>query len=199
MTHDLVVLFEHPEWQKPLFAALESRGVRFGKYDLKQGAFDPASCPTSPSTSIRPAPVRMYAATPEPCLRSGAHALARTWRRTGIERYSRFLARAERVRTGGAHASSGDCTSASLAFNDVDTALARWGDRWPASSNRNRAGAEPACISSSPPRNSSVFSAIAGPLVPDNLLLLQEYFPVDPSEVSCGWSSSAVSCCTPCE
>ena len=26
--YDLAVLFEHPEWQKPLFAALERRGIR---------------------------------------------------------------------------------------------------------------------------------------------------------------------------
>ena len=33
---DLVVLFEHPEWQKPLFAALERRGVAYGAFDLKR-------------------------------------------------------------------------------------------------------------------------------------------------------------------
>src|SRR6185437_16730734 len=48
MTPDLVVLFEHPEWQKPLFAALERRGVRFAKYDLKQASFDPAALPDTP-------------------------------------------------------------------------------------------------------------------------------------------------------
>jgi hypothetical protein len=48
MRHDLVVLFEHPEWQKPLFSALERRGVRFGRFDLKQGAFDPDSLPEAP-------------------------------------------------------------------------------------------------------------------------------------------------------
>src|ERR687896_56625 len=34
---DLVVLFEHPEWQKPLFAALERRGIAFEPFCLKQG------------------------------------------------------------------------------------------------------------------------------------------------------------------
>src|SRR5882757_10414144 len=48
MSHDLVVLFEHPEWQKPLFSALERRGVRFGRFDLKHGAFDPDSVPDAP-------------------------------------------------------------------------------------------------------------------------------------------------------
>ena len=33
---DLVVLFEHPEWQKPLWAALDRRGVRYAAFDLKQ-------------------------------------------------------------------------------------------------------------------------------------------------------------------
>ena len=61
MVHDIVVLFEHPEWQKPLFAALERRGVNFAPYDLKQGAFDPEDVPAarlyfnqaSPSAYVR--------------------------------------------------------------------------------------------------------------------------------------------------
>ncbi len=36
---DLVVLHEHPEWQKPLFTALDARGVRYSAYDLKAAAF----------------------------------------------------------------------------------------------------------------------------------------------------------------
>src|SRR5882672_6398432 len=48
MDYDLVVLFEHPEWQKPLFSALERRGVRYGKFDLKRGAFDPDGVPEAP-------------------------------------------------------------------------------------------------------------------------------------------------------
>src|SRR5258708_11641833 len=45
---ELVVLFEHPEWQKPLFHALERRAVRFGTFDLKRGAFDPDLVPQAP-------------------------------------------------------------------------------------------------------------------------------------------------------
>src|SRR6185369_3347082 len=48
MIHDLVVLFEHPDWQKPLFSALERRQVRFGACDLKRAAFDPDSTPEAP-------------------------------------------------------------------------------------------------------------------------------------------------------
>ena len=47
MKRDLIVLFEHPEWQKPLWAALNRRGVNYAPYDLKQAAFDPDSIPAA--------------------------------------------------------------------------------------------------------------------------------------------------------
>ncbi len=37
--HDLMVIHEHPEWQKPLFSALRRRKVNFGVVDLKSAAF----------------------------------------------------------------------------------------------------------------------------------------------------------------
>src|SRR5688572_3735602 len=36
---DLVVIHEHPEWQKPLFAALERRGISFVPFDVTRAAF----------------------------------------------------------------------------------------------------------------------------------------------------------------
>jgi glutathione synthase/RimK-type ligase-like ATP-grasp enzyme len=45
---DLAVLFEHPEWQKPLFAALERRGIRHVAVDLKRAAFSDADEPLAP-------------------------------------------------------------------------------------------------------------------------------------------------------
>src|SRR4051812_37104427 len=45
---DLAVLFEHPEWQKPLFQALERRGVRYAPVDLKRAAFSDADAPLAP-------------------------------------------------------------------------------------------------------------------------------------------------------
>ena len=61
MVKDLVVLFEHPEWQKPLWAALERRRISFAALDLKHAAFDPDAVPeaalyfnqASPSAYIR--------------------------------------------------------------------------------------------------------------------------------------------------
>jgi len=46
--NDLAVLYEHPEWQKPLFAALERRGVRYEAVDLKKAAFSDADEPLAP-------------------------------------------------------------------------------------------------------------------------------------------------------
>jgi glutathione synthase/RimK-type ligase-like ATP-grasp enzyme len=46
--YDLAVLFEHPEWQKPLFAALERRGIRYVALDLKRAAFSDADAPLAP-------------------------------------------------------------------------------------------------------------------------------------------------------
>ena len=45
---DIAILFEHPEWQKPLFAALERRGIRYLPVDLKKAAFSDADEPLAP-------------------------------------------------------------------------------------------------------------------------------------------------------
>jgi glutathione synthase/RimK-type ligase-like ATP-grasp enzyme len=58
---DLIVLFEHPEWQKPLFAALDRRGVSYETFDLKRAAFSNLESPranlyfnqASPSAYVR--------------------------------------------------------------------------------------------------------------------------------------------------
>lgn len=49
---DLVVLFEHPEWQRPLFAALEASGVRFEAFDLKSAAFDVDQVPEAYAIAV---------------------------------------------------------------------------------------------------------------------------------------------------
>lgn len=65
MTHPaefpLIILYEHPEWQLPLFEALRRRGVRFRALDLKQAAFSTRELPAdalyfnqaSPSAYVR--------------------------------------------------------------------------------------------------------------------------------------------------
>ena len=46
--HDLVIIHEHPEWQKPLFDVLTRRGVNFGVFDLKSAAFLDTDIPEAP-------------------------------------------------------------------------------------------------------------------------------------------------------
>src|SRR5262249_10777853 len=53
---DVAVLYEHPEWQKPLFAALERRGVRYAAVDLKHAAFAADDRPLAPLYFNHPTP-----------------------------------------------------------------------------------------------------------------------------------------------
>ena len=46
--HDLMVIHEHPEWQKPLFAALQAKRINFGVVDLKAAAFSSDEDPKAP-------------------------------------------------------------------------------------------------------------------------------------------------------
>lgn len=61
MSVDVVVIHEHAEWQKPLFAALEKRGVSFAAYNVVDAAFSDVDVPdaavyfnqASPSAYLR--------------------------------------------------------------------------------------------------------------------------------------------------
>src|SRR5215470_6487149 len=131
--HDLVVLFEHPEWQKPLFAALQRRGVDFGAFDLKRGCFDPDRVPE--------APLYFNQASPSAYVRGNTRAVPLA------------LSLMRSLELGGAQVLNGSrafllelSKSAqaalmrrlqiphprSLAFNDAETALEQWTGGWPA-------------------------------------------------------------------
>src|SRR6266581_2200975 len=127
MSHDLVVLFEHPEWQKPLFAALERHQVRFGIFDLKQGAFDPDSVPeallyfnqASPSAYVRGNTRAVpFALSMMRSLELGGARVLNGSRAFSLElSKSTQAALMQSLRIPHPRA---------LAFNDVDSALARW-------------------------------------------------------------------------
>jgi glutathione synthase/RimK-type ligase-like ATP-grasp enzyme len=132
MSYDLAILYEHPEWQKPLFATLERRGVAFRAFDLKRAAFDPASLPD--------APLYFNQASPSAYVRGNTRAvpLALSLMRAlesggarvlnGSRAFSLELSKSAQValmqQLGVAHPQT-------LAFNDVEAALQQWG-RWPA-------------------------------------------------------------------
>ncbi|HEY3825096.1 MAG TPA: hypothetical protein VGL82_11090 [Bryobacteraceae bacterium] len=188
-TYDLVILFEHPEWQKPLFAALERRGVRFGKYDLKQGAFDPAGIS---HVGVPAAPLYFNQASPSAYVRGNtravpfAFALMRSLELggarvlNGSKAFSLELSKSAQAalmhRLGIAHPGS-------LAFNDVETAIAQWGDRWPALIKPEQGGSGARMfLLNSPDELRRLLRDQPELWLPDNLLLLQEYFPVDPAQ-----------------
>ena len=64
---DLVVIHEHPEWQKPLFAALERRGVAFEAFNVATTAFANHEVPKARLYFNQASPAHMCAATPGLC------------------------------------------------------------------------------------------------------------------------------------
>jgi glutathione synthase/RimK-type ligase-like ATP-grasp enzyme len=182
MAHDLVVLFEHPEWQKPLFAALERRRVNFAPYDLKHGAFDPEDVPAarlyfnqaSPSAYVRgnTRAVSLAYALMRSLEIRGARVLNGS-RAFGLElSKSAQIALMRQFNIDHPH---------SIAFNDVDAVVKRWRDRWPAllKPEQGGSGARMFLLNSADELR-RLLRDRADLWFPDNLLLLQEYFPVDP-------------------
>ncbi len=184
MVHDLVVLFEHPEWQKPLFAALERRNVRYASLDLKTAAFDPDSVPAAPLYFNQASPsayVRGNTRAVPLCLSlmrslelGGARVL------NGSRAFSLELSKSAQAalmqRLGIVHPRT-------LAFNDVDTAVSQWGDRWPALLKPEQGGSGARMYLLNSARElARLLSDRPDLWLPDNLLLLQEYFEVDPAQ-----------------
>jgi glutathione synthase/RimK-type ligase-like ATP-grasp enzyme len=181
MSPDLVVLYEHPEWQKPLFSALERRALPFASFDLKQAAFDPDTLPQ--------APLYFNQASPSAYVRGNTRAVPLA------------LALMRSLELGGARVLNGSrafvlelSKSAqaalmqqlniehprTLAFNDVASALAQWGDRWPALLKPEQGGSGARMfLLHSPAELVRLLADRPDLWLPDNLLLLQEYFEVD--------------------
>ena len=181
MSYDLVVLFEHPQWQQPLFSALERRGLEFGAFDLKNGCFDADAVPD--------APLYFNQASPSAYVRGNTRAvpLALSLIRSleikgarvlnGSKAFSLELSKSTQAalmqRLGIAHPRT-------LAFNDVEVALSRWGDSWPAllKPEQGGSGARMYLLRSADELR-ILLRERPDIWFPDNLLLLQEYFEVD--------------------
>ena len=182
MDYDLVVLFEHPEWQKPLFAALERRGVRYGTFDLKRGAFDPDRPPD--------APLYFNQASPSAYVRGNTRAvpLALSLMRSlelggarvlnGSHAFSLELSKSAQAAL---MRSLGIAHPRTLAFNDVDAALAAWGNRWPALLKPEQGGSGARMyLLNSAAELTRLLREQPELWFPDNLLTLQEYFETPP-------------------
>ncbi len=184
MDYDVVVLFEHPEWQKPLFDALDRRGVRYGKFDLKRGAFDPDRVPDA----------RLYfnQASPSAYVRGNTRAVP----------FALSLMRS--LELGGARVLNGSAAFSlelsksaqaalmrrlniphprTLAFNDVESALAGWEGPWPALLKPEQGGSGARMyLLNSPDELVRLLRDSPDLWLPDNLLTLQEYFQVAPAQ-----------------
>lgn len=182
---DLIVLYEHPEWQKPLFAALERRGVSFVPFDVTQAAF----------TNVEPLRAALYfnQASPSAYLRGHTRAvpLALAYMRSlellgarvlnGADVFALELsksAQATLLRT-----LEIDCPH-SITFNDVRALHAFRGEvRWPALLKPDQGGSGARIhVVESLASVEAIFSADPSVWLPDNLFLLQEYLPHDPEQ-----------------
>jgi glutathione synthase/RimK-type ligase-like ATP-grasp enzyme len=180
---DLIVLHEHPEWQKPLFAALVRRGVSFEPFDVTRAAF----------SNIEPVRARLYfnQASPSAYIRGNTRAvpLALAYMRSlqllgarvlnGADVFALELsksAQATLLRTLGI-----DCPR-SITFNDPAALRAYEPQfRWPALLKPDQGGSGARIqVIESLAEVEALFSRDPGIWLPDNLYLLQEYLPHDP-------------------
>jgi glutathione synthase/RimK-type ligase-like ATP-grasp enzyme len=183
MAADLVVLHEHPEWQKPLFAALSRREISFSPFDVSRAAF----------TNVDPPSARLYfnQASPSAYLRGNTRAvpLALAFMRSletmgarvlnGAEVFALELsksAQATLLRTLGI-----DCPH-SITFNDLGALRAHAGEvAWPALLKPDQGGSGARIqVVDSFSQVEEIFARDPSIWLPDNLFLLQEYVPHDP-------------------
>lgn len=181
MPYDLVVLFEHPEWQKPLWAALDRRGIRYAALDLKRAAFNPDAPPQ--------APLYFNQASPSAYVRGNTRAvplalsLMRALEQGGarvLNGSRAFLLEISKSAQTALLRSLAIPHPRALAFNDVDAALEQWTLGWPAllKPEQGGSGARMFLLNSADELR-RLLRDQPSLWLPDNLLLLQEYFPLD--------------------
>jgi len=182
---DLVVIYEHPEWQKPLFAALERRGLSFVPFDVTRAAF----------SNVEGVRARLYfnQASPSAYLRGSTRAvpLALAYMRTlallgarvlnGADVFALELSKsvqATLLRTLGV-----DCPR-SITFNDARALRAYAGQvQWPAVLKPDQGGSGARIqVVESFDEVDEIFRRDPSVWLPDNLFLLQEYLPHDPEQ-----------------
>ena len=183
---DLVVLYEHPEWQKPLFAALERRRVKYASFNVASAAFSNHDVPA--------AQLYFNQASPSAYLRGSARAvpLALAYMRSLQRQGARVLngadvfalelsksAQATLLRTLAID------TPYSITFNDV-AALRRYAPqdmKWPALLKPDQGGSGARIqVVSSWEEIERIFATDPNVWLPDNLFLLQEFLPHDPDD-----------------
>jgi hypothetical protein len=181
---DIAVLYEHPEWQQPLFSALARRGVRHAVVDLKRAAFSPTDRPL--------APLYFNQASPSAYVRGNTRAVPYAMA------YMRSLEiRGVRVLNGSAtFALELSKTAQAALFRELDIPAPRTWTFNDIEALRERAAEIPLPVLLKPEQGGSgariqlierfaqleeLLAAQPDYWLPDNLLLLQEYIPTDPA------------------
>ena len=183
MPYDLIVLFEHPEWQKPLWTALDRRGIHYAALDLKRAAFNPDAAPQSA--------LYFNQASPSAYVRGNTRAvplalsLMRSLEQGGarvLNGSRAFWLEISKSAQTALMRSLGIPHPRALAFNDVEAALEQWTPGWPAllKPEQGGSGARMFLLNFADELR-RLLRDQPSLWLPDNLLLLQEYFPVDPA------------------
>ena len=181
MSAKLVVLFEHPEWQLPLFDALARRSIPFEAFDLKRATFDVDAIPS--------APLYFNQASPSAYVRGNtravpfAYSLIRSLEIRGskvLNGSKAFGLELSKSAQGSLLQTLGIDHPKSLAFNDVESALRSW-NLWPALIKPEQGGSGARIfLVNNPDEVRKVIFETPDIWQPENLLLLQEKFDVDP-------------------
>lgn len=182
---DLAVLFEHPEWQKPLFQALERRGVRYLPVDLKKATFSDADLALAPLYFNQASPSAYVRGN----LRAVPYALAylRALQIRGVRvlnGVNAFAIEISKTAQAALLRQLGAPAPRVWTFNDLDAIRARAHElSFPVllKPEQGGSGARIQLIESLE-QLESLLTEAPEYWLPDNLLLLQEYFPTDPAK-----------------
>src|SRR5919106_1313903 len=181
---DLAVLYEHPEWQKPLFQALERRRVRYVAVDLKKAAFSDADAPL--------APLYFNQASPSAYVRGNTRAVPyalaymRALEIQGIRVLNgaaAFALELSKTAQAALLRKLGVPSPRSWTFNDLDALRARAHEiRFPVLLKPEQGGSGARIVLvESLAHLEALLKEKPEHWLPDNLLLLQEYLPTDPA------------------
>lgn len=180
---DLVVIHEHPEWQKPLFAALERRGVRYEAFNVTAAAFS--------NTEVPRARLYFNQASPSAYVRGNTRAVPlalafmRTLEQSGVRVLNGsdvFALELSKSMQATMMRQLGIDTPFSVTFNHP-AALRRYERQvsWPALLKPDQGGSGARIqVVESLAQVEALFEANPGIWEPDNLFLLQELLPHDP-------------------
>lgn len=178
---ELAVLYEHPEWFKPLWAALDRRGIAYETIRLEDHLFDPAE-------RAAPAPVVFNRLAMSAFLRQGEHAIFYT--QALLAHYEQVGARvlngsaalafdSSKARQHALFAALGLGTPATrVVHRRADVARAASALRFPVMVKGNIGGSGAGMVRYDDPEDLALYAAEGStPVGVDGVALVQEYVP----------------------